>query len=89
MSEPARPPLPLEPRTPRYDWGQRVTPVADLYNDGSYPDVAADALIVQAGEWGEIIRVGVHSDTNIPVYLVEFADARVVGCTEDEIAPER
>ncbi|RAI00721.1 nitrogen fixation protein NifZ [Acuticoccus sediminis] len=86
-ASPSRPPLPLEPRTPKYDWGQRIACLADLYNDGSYPELAADALLVRAGEKGEIVRVGMHTDTNTPIYLVEFDSTRVVGCTEDEIAP--
>lgn len=75
----------FEPRQPKYQWGQRVCARADLINDGSYPDTPADALLVAAGSWGEIVQVGHHSDGNIPVYLVEFGDHLVVGCFEEEI----
>lgn len=75
----------IEPRLPKYDWGQRVTNLDDLYNDGSYPDVPAEVLLVAAGTAGEIVRVGTHTDSNTPIYLVEFG-SHVVGCLEEEIA---
>ena len=71
----------------KFDWGQRVRATIDLFNDGSYPDQPADALLVRAGDAGEIVQVGAHVETETPVYLVEFAEHRVVGCLEDEIAP--
>lgn len=75
----------IEPRTPKYQWGQPVTAVVDLYNDGSYPDQAQDALLVRVGDRGEIVQVGTHTETNTPVYLVEFNERQVVGCLEEEI----
>lgn len=77
----------IEPRAPKYRWGQSVTAGQDLFNDGSYPDQAEDALLVRAGEQGEIVQVGLHTESNTPVYLVEFAADRVVGCLEEEIIP--
>lgn len=74
----------IEPRLPKYDWGQRVKTLADLYNDGSFPDSAADALLVPSGATGEIVQVGTHVETNMPVYIVEFG-RHVVGCLEEEI----
>ncbi|MBB6254465.1 hypothetical protein FHS74_005054 [Nitrospirillum iridis] len=47
----------------------------------------ADALLVTAGTAGEIVQVGTHTETNTPIYLIEFADLRVIGCLEEEIAP--
>lgn len=79
----------IEPREPRYRWGQRVTAALDLYNDGSYPDQPAEALLVRAGDAGEIVQVGAHTESNTPVYLVEFNARHVVGCLEEEIAPVR
>lgn len=76
----------IEPRAPKYEWGQRVRACLDLYNDGSYPDLATDALLVNQGDTGEIVNVGTHVDSNTPVYLVEFPANRVVGCLEEEIA---
>ncbi|WP_184806896.1 nitrogen fixation protein NifZ [Nitrospirillum iridis] len=77
----------IEPRTPKYQWGQRVQVLTDLHNDGSYPEAVADALLVTAGTAGEIVQVGTHTETNTPIYLIEFADLRVIGCLEEEIAP--
>lgn len=76
----------MEPREPRYQWGQPVAAVQDLFNDGTYPDRADGALLVESGAVGEIVRVGHHVEANVPVYLVEFAGS-VIGCTEDEIVP--
>lgn len=87
MHEPAPFALPKEPRLPRYQWGQRVQALADLCNDGSYPDAAQDELLVPRGVVGEVVRIGHHTESGIPVYLVDFG-ARVLGCLEDEIAPE-
>ncbi|MCC9624180.1 nitrogen fixation protein NifZ [Thalassospira sp. MA62] len=78
--------LPIEPRTPKFDWGQRVMAMTDLYNDGSHPGEPEDALLVASGDFGEIVNVGMHTESNTPVYLVEFGDQRVVGCLEEEIS---
>jgi nitrogen fixation protein NifZ len=77
----------IEPRQPKYQWGQPVRASIDLYNDGSFPDQPADALLARSGEEGEIVQVGTHTETNTPVYLVEFASRHVIGCLEEEIAP--
>jgi nitrogen fixation protein NifZ len=77
----------IEPRFPIYQWGQRVRALTDLYNDGSYPDKPVDALLVKSGDGGEIVQVGTHTESNTPVYLVEFGERLVVGCFEEEIAP--
>jgi nitrogen fixation protein NifZ len=78
-----------EPVIPKYEWGQRVQAGIDLYNDGSFPDQAPDALLARSGDVGEIVQVGTLVETNIPVYLVEFSGNRVVGCLEEEIIPLR
>ena len=78
--------LPIEPRMPKYDWGQRVQAMVDLHNDGSYPGAPEDGLLVAIGDKGEIVQVGMHSETNTPVYMVEFGGERVIGCLEDEIS---
>ncbi|MEA1675931.1 nitrogen fixation protein NifZ [Nitrospirillum sp. BR 11163] len=77
----------IEPRQPLYRWGQRMRTVIDLVNDGTYPDAPADALLEPAGTMGEIVQVGAHVESGTPVYLVEFADQRVIGCLEEEIVP--
>jgi nitrogen fixation protein NifZ len=76
----------IEVRQPRFQWGQRVTATLDLYNDGSYPDRPPQALLVRAGDAGEIVQVGTHTESNTPVYLVEFNEHHVVGCLEEEIS---
>lgn len=77
----------IEPATPKYQWGQKVRALVDLVNDGSYPDQPEDALLAAEGDPGEIVQVGLHTESNTPVYMVEFATNRVVGCLEEEITP--
>jgi nitrogen fixation protein NifZ len=72
---------------PKFQWGQRVAAVSDLFNDGTFPDSPAEALLVNAGDKGEIVQVGTHVETGTHIYLVEFAGHRVVGCLEGEIHP--
>jgi nitrogen fixation protein NifZ len=77
----------IEPREAKYQWGQRITAMVDLFNDGSYPDREPEALLVGTGTQGEIVNVGYHEELNLPVYLVEFQVGGVVGCLEEEITP--
>jgi nitrogen fixation protein NifZ len=77
----------IEVREPKYQWGQRVSAALNLYNDGSFPERPLEALLVNAGDSGEIVQVGTHVESNTPVYLVEFNEQLVVGCLEEEIAP--
>lgn len=77
----------IEPREAKYQWGQRIVATADLFNDGTYPDREPEALLVSTGTPGEIVNVGYHEEFNLPVYLVEFEAAGVVGCLEEEITP--
>ena len=72
---------------PKFQWGQRVQALLDLYNDGSFPECPPEALLVQEGDSGEVVQVGTHTESNTPVYLVEFGPNRVVGCLEGELAP--
>jgi len=38
--------------------------------------------------FGEIVRVGLHQQANVPVYLVDFIEHRaVLGCLEEELVP--
>lgn len=76
-----------EQREAKYQWGLRVAAVTDLVNDGSYPDKPMNALLVAAGDLGEIVQIGHHTEANMPVYIVEFAGRGVVGCLEEEITP--
>jgi len=77
----------IEPAIPKYQWGQRVKTLVDLLNDGSYPQVPEKDLLASAGDVGEVVQVGTHVESNTPVYMVEFASKRVIGCLEDEISP--
>lgn len=72
-------------RQPKFQWGQPVLAAIDLVNDGSYPDCAADELLAAQDTRGEVVQVGSHTDTNTPIYLVEFRGGRVVGCLEEEL----
>jgi len=73
------------PRMPRFDCGQPVVAGVDLFNDGSYPDLAAEELLVGTGTAGEVVQVGLHEESNTPVYMVEFTGGKVVGCLEQEL----
>jgi len=77
----------IEPRLPKYQWGQRVKAAIDLVNDGTFPDAPVDGLLVATGGVGEIVQVGTHTEANLPIYLVEFGERLVVGCLEEEITP--
>ena len=87
-TEPAAPAKPAfnPPREPLYGWGERVSAVEDLHNDGSHPHVPPNALLIPAGTPGMVVRVGHAPDTNSPVYLVEFPGGVLVGCLEEELA---
>jgi nitrogen fixation protein NifZ len=77
----------IELRTPRYQWGQRVRALTDLHNDGTFPEVPAEALLVSTGDTGDIVQVGTHVESSTPIYLVEFRERCVIGCLEEEISP--
>jgi nitrogen fixation protein NifZ len=77
----------LEPKLPKFQWGLTVEALVNLHNDGTYPGSIPDALLVSAGDRGEIVQVGTHTEANMVVYLVEFSQKLVVGCLEDEIQP--
>ncbi len=70
---------------PKFMLNQRVRAVENLVNDGTFPDVAPDALLAGEGAIGEIIKIGHQEETNATVYLVEFGE-RAIGCFEAEIA---
>ncbi len=78
----------IDRRVAKYEWGQKVRAGIDLFNDGSYPDSAEGSLLVAFGNSGEIVNVGMHTESNTPIYLVQFPENRVVGCLEEEIALE-
>lgn len=75
-----------EAQTAKYQWGQTISSQVDLINDGTFPDVEAEAILVEKGTQGEVVNVGTIEETGTPVYLVEFANGKVVGVLEDEIS---
>ena len=75
----------IEPQQPKFQWGQPVAASTDLFNDGTFPGEPESALLVKAGDKGEIVQIGTQTETGAHVYLVEFTEARVVGCLEGEI----
>lgn len=76
-----------EPRLPKFPWGLAVKAAVDLYNDGSLPDAPEeDILLVAEGGPGEIVQIGHHEASNVPIYLVDFGTV-VLGCLEEEIVP--
>ncbi|MFG1479739.1 nitrogen fixation protein NifZ [Xanthobacter sp. V4C-4] len=77
----------FDPRLPKYEWGMKVKTLTELHNDGSYPDAPEEALLVGLGTVGEIVQVGTHTESNTPIYLVEFNERLVIGCLEEEIEP--
>ncbi len=74
------------PDEPKFRWGQRVSCLTDLFNDGTFPNAEPEALLVPAGLPGEIVQLGVHVESKINVYMVEFPAGIVVGCLETELA---
>ncbi len=83
----------FELREPKYQWGQRVSAQVEIFNDGTYPEVDEEALLVASGTEGEIVQIGHHEEANIPIYMVEFGAQSlgnrpcVIGVLEEEIAP--
>jgi nitrogen fixation protein NifZ len=77
----------IDAPTARFDWGHGVIAATDLINDGSYPDMATDALLAAAGDAGTVVQTGLHEESRTVIYMVEFASGRVVGCFDHELAP--
>jgi len=76
----------IDQRVAKYEWGQGVQASLDLYNDGSYPNTPPGTLLAACGDSGEIVNVGMHVESNTPIYLVEFPNGHVVGCLEEELS---
>ncbi|MGY4229923.1 nitrogen fixation protein NifZ [Bradyrhizobium sp. USDA 4503] len=69
----------------KYRRGQQVKTVVDIINDGSFPNAEPDGVLLGAGVTGEIIRVAIHTEANVPIYTVDFGERRLIGCLEEEI----
>ncbi|WP_342724065.1 nitrogen fixation protein NifZ [Bradyrhizobium sp. B097] len=74
-----------EPCFPKYRRGQRVKTAVDIINDGSFPNTEPEGVLLGAGATGEIIRVAIHTEANVPIYTVDFGERLLVGCLEEEI----
>lgn len=70
---------------PCFDYGEKVRSRRMVRNDGSFPGRGEDEQLAEAGQVGEIVRVGHHVEANQPIYLVDFGGELVVGCFEDEL----
>ena len=65
----------IEPRLPKYQWGQRFAPRSIFVNDGSFPDAEEESLLVAAGAASaRSSRSALTSKSNTPIYLVEFGE---------------
>ncbi len=77
----------METNNPRFECGHRVRAAQNLFNDGSYSEQTANAMLVRRGEAGDIVLVTRRPDTGEVVYLVEFALSQIVGCLDYELMP--
>ncbi|MCC8935749.1 nitrogen fixation protein NifZ [Bradyrhizobium sp. Arg62] len=75
----------IEAGFPKYRRGQRVKTAVDLINDGSFPNTEPAGVLLAAGATGEIIRVAIHTEANVPIYTVDFGEQLLIGCLEEEI----
>ena len=75
--------------------GDTIYAREDIFNDGSFPSHAGNALLVRSGTRGVIINCG-HLEENErqQIYLVQFEDpgnnndlGMVVGCWPEDIQP--
>lgn len=82
----AMPYLPLKP-------GDTILSTKDIVNDGSFPNVEENALLVQSGTRGVVIEQGHLEDNEAKiVYLVKFEDINnpaelgpPIGCWPEDI----
>ena len=76
----------IDPGMPKFQWGQPVQPIDDLFNDGSYPNLPGRRAVGKPPAIAaRSCRSAAHVESNTTIYLVEFSENRIVGCLEDEI----
>ncbi len=68
----------------KYQWGDKVRVMNDIWNDGSYPEVDANEVLVLQGAQGYVLQVGKDEGGKF-LYVVEFGD-KLVGCFEEELS---
>ncbi|WP_036043259.1 nitrogen fixation protein NifZ, partial [Bradyrhizobium yuanmingense] len=54
-------------------------------SSSSFPNAEPEGVLLAAGATGEIIKVAIHTEANVPVYIVDFGEALLIGCLEEEI----
>ena len=78
----------IDPRLPKYQWGQRVRGLIDLVNDGSFPNAPEDALLVGVGR--RSARSSRSARMSRPTRRSTSSNSSekyVIGCLEEEIEP--
>lgn len=68
----------------KYRWGDKVKVMNDIWNDGSYPGVEENEVLVFQGQQGHVLQVGKDEGGKF-LYVVEFGD-KLVGCFEEELS---
>jgi nitrogen fixation protein NifZ len=74
--------------------GDMVFAAIEIRNDGSVPDLPAEALLAQPGTRGVLLNTGhLEEQPNTTLYLVRFEDENrelgpPVGCWPEEIVAE-
>ena len=67
----------------------------DLHNDGTIPEMEAEAQVASAGTRGVVVKVGsLEHQPEVSVYLVRFEDAAgelgpPVGCFTEELTQDQ
>ena len=82
-------------RNKHFKIGDTIRSSEDIYNDGSFPNVAEDALLVSEGTRGVVIDEGyLEEDETKILYLVKFEDREnpadlgpPIGCWPEDITP--
>ncbi|MGY4627408.1 nitrogen fixation protein NifZ [Bradyrhizobium sp. USDA 4486] len=69
---------------PKYRRGERDTTAVDLVNDRSFPDTEPEGVLLAAGATGEVINVAIHTEANVPIYVVDFGKQLLIRCFEEE-----
>jgi len=75
----------------QFESGDVVFAVSELYNDGSIPGLADDAIVARQGTRGVIITIGhIEEQPNRELYLVRFENDDLslgppIGCWPEEI----
>jgi len=78
----------------RFQEGDLVYALDDLFSDGAIPDTAEGDLLAPKGTRGMVVRVGhLETEPEVPVYLVRFEDPSgelgpPLGCVTEELTQQ-